>query len=153
MNSKVPSPTPLICRGIAVKDVPGIFRLCHELGYEPHQTGFGDRIADIIERPGNAVFVAADAEDGLLGFIHVFIRHAIEIEPCAEIQALVVACSARRQGAAKLLVGAAEEWARAEGLQWLSLYCSSYRDAAHDFYRAQGFDAVTTATRFNKKID
>ena len=84
--------------------------------------------------------------------IHVYIRHAVEIKPCAQIQALVVACTARRQGAAKLLVGAAEEWARAEGLQWLSLYCSSYRDVAHDFYRAQGFDAVKTATQFRKKL-
>ena len=153
MNPKVPSSTPLICRGIAVKDVPGIFRLCHELGYEPHQTGFGDRIADIIERPGNAVFVAADAEDAPLGFIHVFTRHAIEIKPCAEIQALVVGEAARRRGVSKLLMRAVEEWARAEGLQWLSLYCSSHCDAAHDFYAAQGFDAATTAAWFNKDLD
>ena len=144
---------PLICRGIALKDVPGIFRLCHELGYEPHQMGFGDRIADIIKRPGNAVFVAADAEDALVGFSHVFIRYAIEIKPFAQIQALVVDKAARRHGAARLLMGAAEEWARAEGIHGLSLYCSSHRDAAHDFYSAQGFDAVITATRFNKNLD
>ena len=153
MNPKVPSPTPLICRGIAVKDVPGVFRLGHELGYEPHQTGFGDRIADIIERPGNAVFVAADAEDGLLGFIHVFIRHAIEIQPCAEIQALVVGQAARRRGVSELLMRAVEEWARAEGVQRLSLYCSSHCDEAHDFYAAQGFNAATTAARFKKGLD
>jgi len=153
VNSKVPALASLICRGVAVRDIPDIFRLCHQLGYEPRQIGFGDQIADIIERPGNAIFVAADTEDTAVGFIHVYIRYAVEIKACAQIQALVVACTARRQGAAELLVGAAEEWARAEGLQWLSLYCSSYRDSAHDFYEAQGFDAVTTATRFNKKID
>ena len=144
---------PLICRGIAVKDVPGIFGLCHELGYESLEMGFGDRIADIIERPGNAVFVAADAEDAPVGFIHVFIRHAIEIKSFVQIQALVVHKAVRRRGAAKLLMGAAEEWARAEGIHWLSLYCSSHRDVAHDFYAAQGFDAAITATRFNKNLD
>mgnify|MGYP001242322128 FL=1 len=153
VSSKMPLLPPLICRGIAVKDVPGIFGLCHELGYESREMGFGDRIADIIKRPGNAVFVAADAEDAPVGFIHVFIRHAIEIKPCAQIQALVVGKAARRRGAAKLLMGAVEEWARAEGINWLSLYCSSHRDAAHDFYAEQGFDAAITATRFNKNLD
>ena len=152
MNSKVPALASLICRGVAVRDIPNIFRLCHQLDYDPRHIGFGDQIADIIERPGNAIFVAADTEDTAVGFIHVYICHAVEIKPCAQIQALVVACTARRQGAAELLVGAAEEWARAEGLQWLSLYCSSYRDVARDFYRAQGFDAVKTATRFSKKL-
>ena len=144
---------PLICRGIAVKDVPGIFGLCRELGYESLEMGFGDRIADIIERPGNAVCFAADAEDAPVGFIHVFIRHAIEIKSFVQIQALVVDKAARRRGAAKLLMGAAEEWARAEGIHRLSLYCSSHRDAAHDFYAAQGFEAAITATRFNKNLD
>ena len=88
MNSKVPALTSLICRGVAVRDIPDIFRLCHQLGYEPRQIGFGDQIADIIERPGNAVFVAADTEDTAVGFIHVYIRHAVEIKPCAQIQAL-----------------------------------------------------------------
>ena len=88
-----------------------------------------------------------------MGLIHVFIRHSIEIKPCAEIQALVVGEAARRRGVSKLLMRAVEEWARAEGLQWLSLYCSSHCDAAHDFYAAQGFDAATTATWFNKGLD
>ncbi|MBB53145.1 MAG: hypothetical protein CMF67_02100 [Magnetovibrio sp.] len=130
VNSKVPALASLICRGVAVRDISDIFRLCHQLGYELRQIGFGDKIAHIIERPGDAIFVVADTEDTAVGFIHVYIGHAVEIKACAQIQALVVACSARRQGAAKLLVGAAEEWARAEGLQWLqwlSLYCSSYR--------------------------
>ena len=153
VSPKVPSPTSLICRGIAVKDVPGVFRLCHELGYEPHQTGFGDRIADIIERPGNAVFVAADAEDGLLGFIHAFIHHAIEIKPCVQIQSLVIGQAARLRGVSELLIGAVEEWARAEGVHTLSLYCSSHCDEAHDFYAAQGFNAATTAARFKKGLD
>ena len=153
MSLRFPELAPLICRDIAVKDIPDIFQPCHQLSYAPCQTGFGDRMADIIDRLGNAVFVAADTEDAPVGFIHVFIRHAIEIKPCAQIQALIVACAAQRRGAAKLVMRAAEEWGRAEEMQWLSLYCSSRRNAAHGFYTAQGFDAVTTTTRFNKTLD
>jgi len=142
-----------IVRGVAMKDIPAMFALCRELGYDPVKKGFGDRVEQVISQPDHAVFVAADDDDSPLGFVHVFARHAIEIEPCAQIQALVVGEAARRAGVGQLLTGAAEQWARAQGYTWMSLYCAASRDAAHDFYESQGFDGSAKVTRFIKQLD
>ncbi len=147
-----PADAGVIIRGIAVRDIPAVHGLCMELGYDVDQAGVGHRINEIVHRPGHAVFVAADDNDKPVGFIHVFGRHAIEIQSCAQVQALVVDEAARRAGAAGLLMGAAEQWARAEGFTWMSLYCTSSRDAAHHFYEAQGYDGALSATRFNKTL-
>ena len=146
-------PPALICRGVAVRDIPALFKLCGELGYDPSPDRFGERIRDLTAWAGNAVFVAADADDRPVGFIHVFSRPSIEVAPCAQVQALVISEAARRQGAGALLLAAAEQWARAQGLGAMSLYCSSHREDAHEFYAAQGYDGAITAIRFQKNID
>ncbi|MEK9724903.1 MAG: GNAT family N-acetyltransferase [Rhodospirillaceae bacterium] len=142
----------LIVRGVAVRDVPALHRLCEELGYAPAREGFGDRLMSIVERGGHAVFVAAGADDRPVGFVHVFTRHGVELEPCAQLQALVDSEAARRLGAGALLMAAAEQWALAEGLAWVSLYSTTTRAAAHKFYAAQGYDGTRTSTRFDKKL-
>jgi len=142
----------IIVRGIAVRDIPVVHDICAELGYQSDQQSIGARINDIVHRAGHAVFVAADDEDRPVGFIHVFGRHAIEIEPCAQVEALAVGEAARQGAAGALLMGAAEQWARAEGFAWISLYCASTRDAAHQFYHDQGYDGALSATRFIKKL-
>ena len=152
MNDETETAPEVIVRGVTVQDIPALHRLCGELGYDPAQTGFGDRVVQVVERDGHAVFVAADTDDRAIGFIHVFVRHSIEIAPCAQVQALVVGEAARRLGAGALLMGAAEQWARTMDLSWMSLYCTSTRDAAHHFYSDQGFDGTLSATRFNKQL-
>lgn len=139
-------------RGVRVDDIDALHGLCRELGYDTEISPVSDRLNRIVSDPSQAVFVAEFAGD-VIGFVHLFTRHALEIDACAQIQALVVGEKARRNGAAGLLITAAESWARGRGLSWLSLYCTHNRDAAHEFYPALGFDAASTATRFNMRLD
>jgi len=136
-----------------MSDADDLFRLCHDLGYEPDRQGFLARLEAVAHDINQALFVAVGEDDQVQGFVHVFGRHSIEIEPCAQIQALVVGAVARRAGAGNVLTGAAEAWARARGFGWVSLYCTTTRDAAHEFYRAAGYDLAVTASRFNKRLD
>ncbi|MDD9876898.1 MAG: GNAT family N-acetyltransferase [Magnetovibrio sp.] len=145
--------TGLFVRGVAAADAPALFRLCHDLGYEPAKEGFHERLHAITADPNHAVFVCVGGDDAVVGFVHVFGRQSVEVEPCAQIQALVVDAGGRRRGAGALLTGAAEEWAKARGLTWLSLYCAEDRDAAHGFYQSAGFELATSASRFIKQLD
>jgi N-acetylglutamate synthase-like GNAT family acetyltransferase len=134
------------------EDTDALLTLCRQLGYATEGGALPGRLDAILAQPDQGLFVAE--QDGtVVGFVHVFARLALEIAPCAQIQALVVAEAARRTGAAQRLVAAVEVWARAHGLTWLSLYCTTGRDAAHGFYPAAGFEAASTATRFNKRLD
>ncbi len=143
----------IFIRGIRVRDVPDLHALCQELGYDTPATPLRKRLNDIVFNPSQAMFVAEIEGMGVIGYVHVFARLALEIEPCAQIQALVVADRARRLGVAGKLVAAAEIWARGHGLTWISLYCTTNRDDAHAFYPALGFEATAKATRFNKRLD
>ena len=139
-------------RGVRVADIAAMHELCADLGYDTEPSLVPERLNRIVSDPSQAVYVA-ERDGGVVGFVHLFTRHALEIDACAQIQALVVGPDARRNGAAALLITAAEVWARGRGLAWLSLYCTTNRDAAHDFYPALGFEAASTATRFNKRLD
>jgi len=143
----------LAVRGMRLADAPALFRLCHDLGYEPDKEGFHGQLENVANDVNQALFVAVAVDDEPRGFVHVFGRHSIEIAPCAQIQALVVGKRERRTGAGNLLTGAAEEWARARGFSWISLYCTTNRDAAHGFYEAAGYDLAVTASRFSKLLD
>jgi len=146
----------IVIRGVMVRDVVALHGLCKELGYDTPATPLPKRLIDIVFDDNQAMYVAElDDVDGrgVIGFVHVFARYAVEIEPCAQIQALVVSERARRRGVAEKLIKAVEAWARLRGLGWMSLYCTTTRDAAHAFYPSLGFEAAAEATRFNKQLD
>ena len=143
----------IMIRGVLVKDIASLHNLCHELGYDTPAESLPKCLNDIVSDPNQAVFVAEYPAHEIVGFIHMFVRLALEAEPCAQVQALVVAERARRAGVADKLIQSAEIWAMGRDLNLLSLYCVNDRDAAHDFYPALGFDAISTATRFNKRLD
>jgi GNAT superfamily N-acetyltransferase len=142
-----------ILRGPRPDDIEALWSLCKELGYDTPVEPLERRLNSIVFNNDQAAYVAEIDGLGLVGYIHIFTRYALEVEPCAQIQALVVSERARRHGVAAKLMAAAEAWATGRGLTWLSLYCSSHRDAAHAFYPTQGFEAAVVATRFNKTLD
>lgn len=153
MNEAKSADDGAMIRGVRVRDVAALHGLCIELGYDTPSAPLDKRLNDIVSDPNQAAFVAEAADGAVIGYVHVFGRFALETEPCAQIQALVVGRAARRSGAAKNLVAAAEAWSRGRGFSWLSLYCTTSRGEAHAAYPAMGFEAVAEATRFNKQLD
>ena len=70
----------------------------------------------------------------------------------AEVVGLVVDADARRAGAGRRLVAAAEDWARAQGMGELFLRSNVVRPEAHAFYPALGFERSKTQHVYRKAL-
>jgi GNAT superfamily N-acetyltransferase len=95
-----------------------------------------------------AVFVAEDRPaDNLVGFAHVLEKHWPEsvVAPAtrsADIDAIFLQSAFRRQGIAKLLLSASEQWAGRRSLGQLTLSVRAFNREAIAAYEMTGFDYV-----------
>jgi GNAT superfamily N-acetyltransferase len=85
-----------------------------------------------------AVLVAAD-EDGIAGVITIRPSTHFTGERDGYIGELVVAERASRRGIGRLLIEAADAWARDHGLRNLTLHTGAFNAGARAFYAALGF--------------
>jgi GNAT superfamily N-acetyltransferase len=68
------------------------------------------------------------------------------------INGLVVDESIRSRGIGKILLSAAEEWARSIGFDVISVHSNVTRDRAHRFYLRNGYAHVKTQKEFHKSL-
>lgn len=76
------------------------------------------------------------------GFLHAVVSRdddGVPVAPFLEIVTLVVDRESRRRGAARLLVRAAEAWARRRRFRWLRLVVRNSNAGAVAFYEDAGF--------------
>lgn len=119
-------------------DVPKLADLTTQLGYPTTPEEAAARLAGLAARPEDAVLVAE--EDGeAVGWIHVSALCSLEMDPCAQIQGLVVDESRRGGGIGAALVEAAAEWAAGHGFRTLRVRSNVVRTRTHAFYERLGF--------------
>jgi len=141
-------------RLMAERDLAAIAGLCTQLGYPTSQEQIARRLS-LIERGGDyALFVAEDAEDSqsVAGLVYVRAVLPIEIDPRAEVWALVVDAAHRRRGVGEALMRHAEAWARAAGYPEIALRSNVVRAGAHAFYQRIGYEIVKTSHVFRKTL-
>lgn len=112
--------------------------LTTQLGYPSSPEEAEERLRDLASRPDNVVLVA-EVEGEVTGWIHVSALHSLEMEPCAQIQGLVVDESRRGGGIGAALVEAAAEWAAGHGFRTLRVRSNTVRERTHAFYERLGF--------------
>lgn len=98
-----------------------------------------------------AVF-AAQAGNRVIGYIHIEKYDLLYFETLANVLGLAVRADSRRNGTGKLLIEAAENWAREIGAVGIRLNSGASRTDAHSFYRAVGFDSEKHQLNFLKKF-
>jgi GNAT superfamily N-acetyltransferase len=119
-------------------DVPQLADLTTQLGYPSSPEEVEARLRDLASRPEDAVLVAE--EDGeAVGWIHVSALYSLEMDPCAQIQGLVVDASRRGGGIGAALVEAASAWAAGHGFRTLRVRSNVIRERTHAFYERLGF--------------
>jgi GNAT superfamily N-acetyltransferase len=90
--------------------------------------------------------------DLLLGFAHLRVARDLMADEAAEVVSIVVRKTHRRRGIGRMLVTAAETWARQSGRARLLLRTDVVRTAAHAFYLALGYQETATTVDFVRDL-
>jgi ribosomal protein S18 acetylase RimI-like enzyme len=133
-------------------DLPIAAELLRQLGYVTSTDELAGRIDRVL---ASGSHFAGVAEDGgrIVGLVHAYERAALE-KPCeAVVQSLVVDTRARKAGAGRLLMAAAETWARAKGLGNVVLHTRIDRDDARAFYERIGYRRAATSHLMSKRLE
>ena len=111
-------------------------------------------IRDRIERlpPDDRLLLAVDGENRL-GFAHLSIRNDLVNEETAEVSAIIVDQSSRRDGIGTRLIAAAETWAKQSGRARLLLKTDVVRTPAHAFFSALGYEKDSTTLEFVRDLE
>ena len=138
-------------RRAAAADAARIGELSGVLGYPVEERTMTERLAHLLARDDNAVFVAVDG-DAMVGWIHGAEHELLEVGRLCEILGLVVDPSARRSGAGRALVGAIEQFAASRGLRQVSVRSNVVRVESHPFYERLGYTRVKTQHSYRKTL-
>ena len=132
-------------------DAVQLAELAGELGYPTTAKEIRQRLSRLKPATMHAVFVV-DVAGKLIGWIHVSRNYLLESAMRAEVNGLIVSSAARSQGAGRLLLRAAEEWARKQKCAGVNLRSNVIRDRAHAFYLREGYEHYKTQKAFRKPL-
>lgn len=145
-----PQPRPVIRRA-TLDDAQLLAELTTQLGYPSSADDIVRRLRGMDTQPGHVVLVY-ESEGAVSGWIHVLIRHSLEVDLHAEIGGLVVDENQRSQGAGSALVEAAERWAREHGCAAIRVRSNLIRTRTHGFYVKLGYNIVKDQKVFHKPL-
>ncbi len=133
-------------------DCEAMAALAVQLGYECTGEEVRKRLRDMQDSNQYAVFVAHLPEGQIAGWIGAYLFRSIETGSCVEINGLVVDERFRSRGIGRILLGAAEEWARSIGFDVIAVHSNVTRGRAHRFYTKNGYAHVKTQKEFRKSL-
>ena len=135
------------------EDAAAVAELSGQLGYASTPEEIRRRCEVLNRRSDARVLVAEGAGSAVVGWVHVQVLHFVESPPRAEIEGLVVAENARGGGIGRQLVEAAEEWAKALGLDTIGVRSNHLRAGARKFYERLGYNITKTQHVYRKAIN
>jgi predicted N-acetyltransferase YhbS len=139
-------------RTATVRDVAAIARLSNELGYPVDPASMEARIRKVTARKHHLLLVAKDDHGEVCGWLHAFGADYIESGYRVEIGGLVVSKAMQRIGIGSRLVGAAEQWARGIGAEFVSVRSNINRAESHPFYQKLGYEMKKTQQVYRKRL-
>lgn len=126
--------------------------LARQLGYPSTADQVRARLSEIPDPKECAIYVAELSDGQIAGWIGVYIFRSVEMDKLAEINGLVVGEEIRSRGIGKVLLDAAEEWARSRGCATISVHSNVKRERAHDFYKRNAYEWHKTQESFRKRL-
>jgi GNAT superfamily N-acetyltransferase len=91
-----------------------------------------------------AVYVAQLPGGQVAGWIGLRVFRSVEQDGCAEISGLIIDQQVRSCGIGRILLDAADAWARDQGCHAISVHSNVIRERAHQFYARNGYNHVKT---------
>ena len=152
---KIDSPVSMsvAVRPMRLEDAAAVADLCRQLGYATTVALVRYRFGSIVDRRDAGLFVAHDAVDRVIGWVHVYGTYLLESDAHAEIGGLVVAEEARGHGVGRALVAAAETWAERQVYGTVRVRSNVARVQARGFYEHLGYDHIKTQNNFRKVLN
>jgi GNAT superfamily N-acetyltransferase len=139
-----------IIRAPLPDDCEKMAELARQLGYQCTPDEIRDRLSQMLDPKQYIIYIAELSGGEMAGWIGGFLFRSVENPPVAEISGLVVDERLRSRGIGKLLLEAAEQWARSIGCQAVSVRSNVKRERAHRFYRNNGYEPIKAQTAFHK---
>ena len=133
-------------------DAEAVAALSGQLGYLASISQLRERFLRIAATIDNALFVAANDQQAVVGWVHVHTVDRLEVARYAEIGGIVVDAAYRGDGIGRSLMVSAEKWATAAGYDRLKLSSGAHRHEAHAFYNRIGYSNIRTSYRFEKLL-
>jgi GNAT superfamily N-acetyltransferase len=134
------------------EDAVAVADLSEQLGYPATVPEIEQRFDAIAARGDAQVFVAAEPDGRVVGWIHIYCVRLLESDLHGEIGGLVIAEGMRGHGAGHALVSAAEAWAARAGCQTVRVRSQVKREGAHRFYERVGYGYLKTQKNFQKVL-
>jgi GNAT superfamily N-acetyltransferase len=129
-------------------DADALARLCTQMGYPAQPADMPARIERLENDASASALVAVD-DANVVGLITTHLRHTMNhAAPLAQITLLVVDESRRGAGIGRVLVNAAEGWARERGCKRIVVTTALQRSDAHKFY--ERLEYAHTGRRYGK---
>jgi GNAT superfamily N-acetyltransferase len=142
----------MVVRPMTARDAAAAARLSDQLAYPSTADAVERRFRALADDPDAALLVAEEADGRMVGWIHVCGQRFLTSDAFAEINGLVVEASARRRGAGKALVLAAEEWARQRGYSLMRIHSNVLRMEARPFYEKLGYEVIKSQWVFRRSL-
>jgi GNAT superfamily N-acetyltransferase len=139
-------------RAATKRDAAAIANLSGQLGH-PVSVKKIERWFDTAgKNPDIAVLLAIAPDGKVAGFADLFYEQPVYVETRVDVAGLVVDEAYRGHGAGRLLMDAAEQWARKRKCRIVHLRSNLKRAAAHAFYEAIGYTHFKTQKAFRKEL-
>lgn len=133
-------------------DYDRIADLAGQLGYPSTGTQVRIRLDEMVNSNHHAVYVAELPGGRIAGWIGMYVFHSVEQDRCAGISGLIVEQEVRSCEIGKVLLGAAEQWARSQGFNAISVHTNVTRERAHRFYARNGYEHIKTQKYLRKSL-
>jgi GNAT superfamily N-acetyltransferase len=143
--------TVIVVRRAAAADAARLAELSEILGYPVASSILALRLERLLARVEDAVLVA-EAESGVVGWIHGAEQELLESGRRCEILGLVVDPAYRSHGVGRRLVTAVEQWAADRGLEQMTVRSNVARAESHPFYQRLGYIRTKTQHAYRKAL-
>jgi GNAT superfamily N-acetyltransferase len=131
-------------RPATMADAEKLASLAGQLGYAMSDSHAEERLSSLLCNEDHAIYIAEGAEGKTSGWIHIHLRELVIADRLGEIGGIVVDKEWRNQGVGRLLITAAEKWARDRGCARVYARSNALREASHAFYPRCGYDRLKT---------
>ena len=149
-TSPAPSNTQVYIRPAVLEDASGLAALLHVLGYPCSAEEACVRLMHLREEPDQQLWIAQEHGE-IIAMIAIDIRYYLPLGTrTCRITALAVLDAFHGRGIGKRLLREAEQKARQAGASRVELTTAMYREAAHQFYKACGYE--NASLRFVKRL-